>query len=301
MPYADWLDVGTHSLAPIALLRNPEFLLNFPTFLSFIFTFTYLAASFVPTYPLAFFDSRLFHTRYCSPSTSSSLFTGFGLWGILESWDLGILCWILARHLTQTGKLRVGKKKHLCPPSTSSVSMSETQASVQKSPAVVDPAAAEPVTATAPEASTDPIRPMATDSLTPASRSEVTPTGNATETPVVDPKGENLAKNEEVVEAQPINEGILAYKAPGLVKYAMLSQHMFNAHLMLMFTLGALSFPRSFSGSATSHSSLSIYQDTSERKRPTWLITTWHTPARLERGSCSSLSVSKTRIIQQGF
>ena len=98
--------------------------------------------------------------------------------------------------------------------------MSEAQVPVQKTPTVVDPAAAEPTTVTAPEASVDPIRPMATDSLTAASRSEVTPaSGATTETPAEGPNGETLAKNEEVVEARPINEGILGYKAPGLVKY----------------------------------------------------------------------------------
>lgn len=102
--------------------------------------------------------------------------------------------------------------------------MSEVQAPVQKNPIAVDPATVEPVTITAPEASVDPVRPLATDSLTAASRSEVTPAADAaTETPVGESKGENLAKNEEVVEAQPINEGILGYKAPGLVKYAQLS------------------------------------------------------------------------------
>ena len=99
--------------------------------------------------------------------------------------------------------------------------MSEAQAPVHKTPNVVDPAAAEPTTVTAPEASVDPIRPLATDSLTPASRSEVTPAaGAATETPAEGLKGETLAKNEEVVTAQAVNEGILGYKAPGLVKYA---------------------------------------------------------------------------------
>lgn len=99
--------------------------------------------------------------------------------------------------------------------------MSEAQAPVQKTPNAVDPAAAEPTSITAPEASVDPIRPMATDSLTPASRSEVAPAaGAAGETPAEASKGETLAKNEEVVEAQPVSEGILGYKAPGLVKYA---------------------------------------------------------------------------------
>lgn len=100
--------------------------------------------------------------------------------------------------------------------------MSDAQAPVQKTPNVVDPAAAEPTSVTAPEASVDPIRPLATDSLTAASRPEVTPAagaGAATETPAEGAKGETLAKNEEVVTAQPVSEGILGYKAPGLVKY----------------------------------------------------------------------------------
>lgn len=99
--------------------------------------------------------------------------------------------------------------------------MSAAQTPVQKTPNVVDPAAAEPTTVTASEASVDPIRPLATDSLTAVSRSEVTPAAGAvTETPAEGPKGETLAKNEEVVTAQAVNEGILGYKAPGLVKYA---------------------------------------------------------------------------------
>lgn len=101
--------------------------------------------------------------------------------------------------------------------------MSEPQVLVSgpahKAPTAVDPAAAEPVAISAQEANVDPVRPMATDSLTAASRSEVAPAGaTAADVPVTDVKEDNLAKNEEVVEAQPINEGILGYKAPGLVK-----------------------------------------------------------------------------------
>lgn len=125
--------------------------------------------------------------------------------------------------------------------------MAEPQAPVQKSPIVVDPAAAEPVTITATEASTDPVRPLATDSLTAASRAEVTPTGNAaTEAPVVGPKEGNLAKNEEVVEAQPINEGVLGYKGPGLVKYAQPPQIMPNPQLICIAMIRSLIFSKKF-------------------------------------------------------
>lgn len=100
--------------------------------------------------------------------------------------------------------------------------MSHAQPSVQDAP-VVDPAAAEPVTTTAPEASTDPVRPMATDSLNAESRPELNTAGDvpasaATKATVIPPKEEKISKNEILVEAQPINEGVLGYKAPGLVK-----------------------------------------------------------------------------------
>lgn len=85
---------------------------------------------------------------------------------------------------------------------------------------MADPAAAEPITATAADASADPVRPLGTDSLTAESRPEVaaalgTPTSTAATGPATT---ESLAKNEVVIESQPINEGILGYKAPGLVK-----------------------------------------------------------------------------------
>ena len=97
--------------------------------------------------------------------------------------------------------------------------MSAAQRPVQDTP-VVDPAATEPITTTAADASIDPVRPLGTDSLTAESRPEVTaalgaPTSTASPgTATTEP----LAKNEVVVESQPINEGVLGYKAPGLVK-----------------------------------------------------------------------------------
>ena len=100
--------------------------------------------------------------------------------------------------------------------------MSATHPSTRET-AAVDPAAAEPVTAVASEANADPIRPPGTDSLTLESRPEINPAvdnttsaGN-TNLPVA-PKEEKISKKEVLIEAQPINEGVLAYKAPGLVK-----------------------------------------------------------------------------------
>lgn len=89
--------------------------------------------------------------------------------------------------------------------------MSTTQHPVHAShPA--DPAALEPPTTTVTDASADPVRPLGTDSLTLESRPEV---GEALDHPT---SPEKTAKNEVLIESQPINEGILGYKAPGLVK-----------------------------------------------------------------------------------
>ena len=93
--------------------------------------------------------------------------------------------------------------------------MSEVQSSTT-APAV------EPVTLTAQDATTDPIRTNPTDDLTPESRPEVTEgtstlpaETNATTGPVEDVSKKGTA----AVESQPITEGVLAYKQPGLVKY----------------------------------------------------------------------------------
>ena len=88
-------------------------------------------------------------------------------------------------------------------------------------PNLVDPAAVEP-TITAPEASSDPIRPTGTDALTAESRPEVT--GNLTASSTVGAASSELMEkkvdsNKAVeIEAQPIHEGVLGYKAPGLLK-----------------------------------------------------------------------------------
>ena len=75
---------------------------------------------------------------------------------------------------------------------------------------------AEPTT-TASEANKDPIRPSGTDALVPESRPEVT-TAEAPTTTSGEPASETAPKGSTVVESQPINEGILNYKGPGLVK-----------------------------------------------------------------------------------
>ena len=86
-----------------------------------------------------------------------------------------------------------------------------------------DPAAVAPTTM-ATEASTDPIRPTGTDALVPESRPEVTPATEATHTVAGAPTGvsgpteQKLSGDEVKVEAQPISEGVLGYKAPGLIK-----------------------------------------------------------------------------------
>lgn len=94
--------------------------------------------------------------------------------------------------------------------------MSTAQHPVHASPPT-DPAATEPPTTTVTDASADPVRPMGTDSLTTKSRPEV---GDALDNPTSPTATgtEKIAKNEVLIESQPINEGILGYKAPGLVK-----------------------------------------------------------------------------------
>lgn len=80
-------------------------------------------------------------------------------------------------------------------------------------------AATDPVTVTAQGATTDPIRTHATNDLTAESRPEVTEgtAAPAAETTATDGITE-APKGMAVVESQPINEGFLSYKQPGLVK-----------------------------------------------------------------------------------
>ncbi|MCJ1265546.1 hypothetical protein MMC22_005426 [Lobaria immixta] len=89
-----------------------------------------------------------------------------------------------------------------------------------------DPAATEPPTTTVTDASADPVRPLGTDSLTLESRPEV---GEALDHPTSPTAAgaEKTSKKEVVIESQPINEGILGYKAPGLVKSLIFSKKFF--------------------------------------------------------------------------
>ena len=97
--------------------------------------------------------------------------------------------------------------------------MSEVHPAVSQTSAV-DPAATEPITTTAPEASVDPVRPTETSALSPESRPEITSSADAPTTAATTeaPKESMGATTAGAVDAQPITEGVLGYKAPGLVK-----------------------------------------------------------------------------------
>jgi len=100
-------------------------------------------------------------------------------------------------------------------------SMPEVKTPTQNT--IADPAAVAPTT-TASEANKDPIRATRTDALVPESRPEVTnsaegaTTVSTTGAPATEPTGGPAPKGASVVESQPINEGVLNYKGPGLVK-----------------------------------------------------------------------------------
>ncbi|MCJ1380494.1 hypothetical protein MMC17_003599 [Xylographa soralifera] len=93
----------------------------------------------------------------------------------------------------------------------------------------VDPAAMNPITP-ASEGMSDPIRPTGTETLAPESRPEITST-DASEAkvdavdalPVTEPTSETPAR----VETQPITDGVLGYKAPGLLKGLRFSKKFF--------------------------------------------------------------------------
>ena len=97
--------------------------------------------------------------------------------------------------------------------------MSETHASTTAAAPAAP--ATEPVTTSAQEATADPVRTNATKDLTPESRPEV---DDGTSTLPAEPTtttaaGEDVPKGTSAVQSQPISEGVLAYKQPGLVKY----------------------------------------------------------------------------------
>lgn len=83
----------------------------------------------------------------------------------------------------------------------------------------------EPINAIASQATSDPIRDQNTSDLSPESRPELGMNGVTDGTMAPAPTGPNvsnvtkeekLANGEVMVESQPINEGLLNYKGPGL-------------------------------------------------------------------------------------
>ncbi|KAL8854559.1 MAG: hypothetical protein Q9221_000594 [Calogaya cf. arnoldii] len=89
--------------------------------------------------------------------------------------------------------------------------------------------AVEPVMTSANEATMDPVRTNATKDLTPESRPEVAEGTSALPANTTAPAAavEDVPKGVAAVESQPINEGVLAYKQPGLVKSLMFSKKFF--------------------------------------------------------------------------
>ena len=85
-----------------------------------------------------------------------------------------------------------------------------------------DPAAVDPMI-TANEASTDPIQSAEMDTSTPETRPEIANNSEATATTTdgaaaTESTSGAASKDSAVADVQPISEGILNYKAPGLVK-----------------------------------------------------------------------------------
>ncbi|KAL9585864.1 MAG: hypothetical protein Q9212_001266 [Teloschistes hypoglaucus] len=89
--------------------------------------------------------------------------------------------------------------------------------------------AVDPVTTSAQDATTDPVRTNATQDLTPESRPEVTEgaTAPAAGTTGINAAAEGVPKDAAVVVSQPVNEGVLSYKQPGLVKSLIYSKKFF--------------------------------------------------------------------------
>lgn len=85
---------------------------------------------------------------------------------------------------------------------------------------VVDPVATQPITAAEP--APDTVKPIAAESSASsegATGVDVPAIAPASGTTTTEAEAEKpVSKDEAVVESQPINEGVLQYKAPGLVK-----------------------------------------------------------------------------------
>lgn len=97
--------------------------------------------------------------------------------------------------------------------------MSAVHAHEQAAP-VVDPIATHPTIAAEP--TPDTVKPIAAESSTsPEGATALDPAASAptADTAATEAEAEKpVSKDEAVVESQPINEGVLQYKAPGLVK-----------------------------------------------------------------------------------
>ena len=103
--------------------------------------------------------------------------------------------------------------------------MSEAQQPIQETSAAL-PAGVEPTApmTSASEATADPVRSQETSTLSPESRPELgsEATDGTTAAAPTGPnitgshKEQNVGKGETLVESNPINEGILNYKGPGL-------------------------------------------------------------------------------------
>lgn len=86
---------------------------------------------------------------------------------------------------------------------------------------VVDPVATKPIIAAEP--TPDTVKPIAAEGSAPsegATGVDAPATALAPGTTTTEAEAEKpVSKDEAVVESQPINDGVLQYKAPGLVKY----------------------------------------------------------------------------------
>ncbi|KAI9881035.1 MAG: hypothetical protein M1830_008917 [Pleopsidium flavum] len=103
--------------------------------------------------------------------------------------------------------------------------MSEVYKPVEDTP-LPAPAAVDELNAPATEATADPIRPTGTDALIAIPAADTT-TGQHTAGGAADVRQDELGNKQVTVTAQPISEGILGYKAPGLVKILRFSKKFF--------------------------------------------------------------------------
>ena len=171
-----------------------------------------------------------------------------------------------------------------------------------------DPAAVAPTTM-ATEASSDPIRPTGTDALVPESRPEVT---SATEpahavagapasvsAPTEQKAGENALK----VEAEPISEGVLGYKAPGLIKWVvrnMIGKQLLSKARLIDETEVFVS-PRNFSGLVMRQSKRKHFPPTFEKRNPQLHTITLPMRPRVVKAFFFSRSVLRTSLILPVF